>query len=61
MPQKCFSIYANSRDKEKVLNIKCLDEKDANEWIDNLKTVIEHMSKIKTIRNAIQFSSTYKK
>ena len=61
MPQKCFSIYANSRDKEKVMNIKCLDEKDANEWIDNLKTVIEHMSKIKTIRNAIQFSSTYKK
>lgn len=61
LPQKCFSIYANSREKEKVFNIKCIDEKDANEWIENLKIVIEHMSKTKTIRNAVQFTSTYKK
>ena len=46
--------------KEKILNIKCTDENDATDFIDNLKVVMDYMNKNKTIKNAVQFSLTYK-
>ena len=59
-PQRCFSIYATSKMKEKVFNIKCEEEGDATDFIDNLKIVMDFMSKNKTIKNAVQFSLCYK-
>jgi len=46
--------------KEKIFNIKCQEEEDATDFIDNLKVVMDFMSKNKTIKNAVQFSLTYK-
>ena len=46
--------------KEKIFNIKCQGEEDATEFIENLKVVMDFMSKNKTIKNAVQFSLTYK-
>lgn len=60
LPQRCFSIYATSKMKEKIFNIKCQEEEDATDFIDNLKIVMDFMSKNKTIKNAVQFSLTYK-
>jgi len=60
LPQRCFSIYASSNMKEKIFNVKCKGEEDASDFIDNLKVVMDFMSKNKTIKNTVLFTLSYK-
>jgi hypothetical protein len=46
--------------KEKIFNVKCKGEEDASDFIDNLKVVMDFMSKNKTIKNTVLFTLSYK-
>jgi len=39
----------------KIFNVKCATEDECFKWITYLKTIIDHLTKTKTILNKIEF------